>query len=331
MHIPTNKCFFLDILPAELRLNIYEHVLIASTPLQGPAARKEEEKYGLELALLRVNKRVHYEASAVFWSKNTFRITSVGEESGGEGGGLGKVGGDGLGGGRVFDPPLKWDCLSRIRHLSIDLLYDSRTGREEEGEGEGEEEENDILSSVEGDDVDHVTSGIGEEWRRSDKGAITYVQTLTTLLRTTTLHTLTLTATPPTPFHAKSCLRSFYTLDRSPDFATTLASLPLKSIPLAFVFEDYFHRSVVAPRTVEQQGILVLACRVLFCHSQARIQRLMEEFEGGKGEGKGAMLDLGPWVEAWPVKMPPLEEVVKRAVEVERSAGLHEAWISRMH
>ncbi|KAF1851661.1 uncharacterized protein K460DRAFT_351567 [Cucurbitaria berberidis CBS 394.84] len=122
---PTPRSPLLDILPPELRLQIYEHLLVACTPLKGPTARLDK-KYNLHTAILRVNKQIYTEAHSIFLGKNTFYITSVvplhtqmtrsgGSERGAR---CGKEDGSG-----AFEPPLQLKDLPLVRHLEVDLLY----------------------------------------------------------------------------------------------------------------------------------------------------------------------------------------------------------------
>ncbi|KAF1949200.1 hypothetical protein CC80DRAFT_540449 [Byssothecium circinans] len=317
----TSKCLFLEALPVELRLNIYEHLLITSSPLQGQSARKEI-RYDLNLAILRVNKQIYAEAGAVFWGKNEFKITSIAQPQGKEDGKTGAVVG-------CFDPPLQPHQLPLIRHLSLDLLYASKAGEETQPQSKpGVPRPSFTGFGNLGSDFDLDVHG---EWLTTDTGSEAYIQSLTHLLASTTLHTLTLTANPPTPFNAKFTLHSFLTLSRHRPFAHALSRTPLKAIPLSFEFEDCFYRTTISPSSFMEQSILMLACQVLFCQSQARIQRMMEEFEGEGGGERGKKVDLEAWVREWPVGMPCLEEVGRRAAEVGRSARVHERWIARMH
>jgi hypothetical protein len=69
---------FLDILPPDLRLHIYTHLLVSPTPIKGPVARLHQaETYGLNTAILRTNKQIHDEARTVFLGRNTFSINSL--------------------------------------------------------------------------------------------------------------------------------------------------------------------------------------------------------------------------------------------------------------
>jgi hypothetical protein len=67
-------CYFLDKIPPELRLEIYRYVVVSDEPLRAPASRGDGE-HGLHLAILRVNRQIQDEATALFYS-NIFHITS---------------------------------------------------------------------------------------------------------------------------------------------------------------------------------------------------------------------------------------------------------------
>ncbi|KAJ4369203.1 hypothetical protein N0V83_006288 [Neocucurbitaria cava] len=123
----TSPSPFLN-LSTELRINIYEHLLVSQIPLKGRTARLDE-KYDLHTSILRVNKQIHDEARSVFFGRNTFYLTSmpplrpwkiydyekeeIREE---EGSG-------------AFEPPLQLKDLPHVRHLHIDLLYYPKTTR----------------------------------------------------------------------------------------------------------------------------------------------------------------------------------------------------------
>lgn len=110
------QCFFLDILPAELRLMVYEHLLVTQAPIRGQAARKRKN-YGLDLTIMRVNRQTYTESKAIFYGKNTFYVTSYPdiEQSAKQQGSSECT--------SRFDPPLQPQHLPLIRHLELDLLY----------------------------------------------------------------------------------------------------------------------------------------------------------------------------------------------------------------
>ena len=68
-------CQFLNRFPPELRLMVYEHLLVRSRPVTFAKSQHEEEAgEKLDLEILKVNRQIHDEAAAVFYGKNTLRI-----------------------------------------------------------------------------------------------------------------------------------------------------------------------------------------------------------------------------------------------------------------
>lgn len=102
---------FLNILPCELRLEIYFYLLVRDTPLKG-CLRRRTTKYGLDLAILRVNRQIFNEASPVFFGENVFHITPSPP-----------LHGDGREGYGAMEPPLQLTHLALVHHLEIDVLY----------------------------------------------------------------------------------------------------------------------------------------------------------------------------------------------------------------
>src|ERR1700735_5560061 len=64
-------------LPAEIRLQIYEELLVLSEPIIFNSYRpfRMQQRYGLCPALLRTSKGVHREASPMLYSSNRFEFT----------------------------------------------------------------------------------------------------------------------------------------------------------------------------------------------------------------------------------------------------------------
>jgi hypothetical protein len=126
----TSKCFFLDSLPLELRLHVYSYLVIASSPLQGKKARQQCIT-GLDLSVLRTNRRVYEEAKALFLGKNVFCISSVedGRPTNKHTGLDGK--------GEWFEPPLTQNELKAVRHLEVDPVFRAREMGENIGKVEG--------------------------------------------------------------------------------------------------------------------------------------------------------------------------------------------------
>lgn len=272
------KCYFLDALPVELRLSIYEHLVVAPSPLRGPSARHPDEKYNLDLSILRVNRQVHQESRSMFFGKNTFYITPPLDTTTG-------TASEPAPQQPAFDPPLQPSQMPLLRHLTVDLLYYPSTP----------------LITEPGPN--------GTGWKPISAGATAYVNALTTLFTScnSALQTLRLTSTVRESFCAKKCLVSFFMCDRSRPFCVSLAGLDgVKTIPISFEFPDCYYRAEVERDAFTKRSILLLACQVMFCQSQVRITALLRQFEedGGVGKiGEGGKADLGPFVgSSWPGK-----------------------------
>ena len=79
-------CFFLNSMPSELRLMVYEHLLVRPYPITSNTSTKQP----LPLGILSVNRQIHNEAAAVFYGKNMLRIEPArdGEKTGESGKGF---------------------------------------------------------------------------------------------------------------------------------------------------------------------------------------------------------------------------------------------------
>ncbi|KAF2116862.1 hypothetical protein BDV96DRAFT_645266 [Lophiotrema nucula] len=277
---PTDNCFFLDKIPVEIRLQIYEYLVVANEPLKGRTARNGA-RYGLSLPILRTNRQVYDEAQDLFFGKNTFYITSIPED---EISNKDKANYSVSENQQRFDPPLHPQRWDQLRHLAVDLVY--YPGK---------------TNSVD-------TPREARDSKPSDPGATAYISSLTTLLSTTgpTLHSFTLTACVSESFCARKSLISFFICDRNAPFVHALAAIPLGAVPVKFEFPDCFYHVDVKPGLFVSKSILLLACQVMFCQSQVRIDRLLEAFEGDKvgrreEEGRVERMDLGPYIGAvWP-------------------------------
>ncbi len=112
---PRKRSLFLNLLPIELRLSIYSHLLISATPIKGTLAR-ESEKYIIHTTILRLNHQIYAEALPIFLGKNVFHITSIPSTPTADDP-------DSENGYSAFEPPLQLAHLPLIRHLEVDLLY----------------------------------------------------------------------------------------------------------------------------------------------------------------------------------------------------------------
>jgi hypothetical protein len=279
---------FLDILPVELRLRIYTHLLVASESLKGPVARADT-KYDLHTAILRTNKQIHNEARPVFLGKNTFYITSISasppslnedknEEEEGSG---------------AFEPPLQLADLPLIRHLEIDLLYYPR-----------------ILRTI----TDRRTGS----WRPMCVGAERYIISLSYLLSAvdssllslklcadtrrfsdTTLpsrgHTL-LACTPGQEdieeedgLDIKKLLIGPYVADGSARFRKALKGLEVAQIGLHFDFLESHFDFTTAKDVFCKQSLVDLFGQVLMVRSELRLKAAMQDLGGDEVAGEGSV------------------------------------------
>ncbi|KAF2190510.1 hypothetical protein K469DRAFT_721385 [Zopfia rhizophila CBS 207.26] len=254
-------------LPAELRLSIYEYLVVANEPLQGRPA-KENKAYCLSLAILRVNRQVYEEARSIFFGKNTFLITSVPEPNNGQ------TSPEGRG---QFDPPLRRDRWQFIRHLTIDLLYyPTRPIREPRDDS-------------------------SESWKPIDPGAAAYIANLISILESCgpKLQSLRLAAKVDESFCARKSLTSFFMCERDRAFNRALATVALSEMPFHFDFPDCFYHMEVNPKIFVTRSIFLLACQIMFCQSQVRIDRLLSAFENGRlvqNRAPKERTDLAPFV-----------------------------------
>jgi hypothetical protein len=277
---------FLDILPTELRVHIFTHLLVTDTPLQGRVAR-QNTKYGLHTAILRTNKQIHEEARSIFFGKNTFSITSVPPAPSPTNNGIEEEGSG------AFEPPLQLKDLPLVRHLEIDLLYYPRTVRT----------------------VTNLNTG---SWTPFSIGAQRYITSVSYVLGAVKSSLLTLrfcadvrryadillapattiAATSSVPVDAeedeeeevdlekdtldpKRILTGFLTADTNPRFKAALAKLPLHSIPLHFDFPESYFDFVVDMDVLCQQSLGDLVGQVLVKRGEIRSIAALQEL----GEG----------------------------------------------
>jgi hypothetical protein len=254
---------FLDLLPPELRLRIYNHLLVAPTPISGPHARRTTT-YSLHTSILRVSRQIHLEARTVFFGKNTFRITSV--PSTGEDTDSG-----------AFEPPLQPKDLPLIRHLEIDMLYyPSGPLRTAPGPRLG--------------------------WTPVCAAAERYVSSVTHLLGFVQPSLLGLrfvadarayaavdsTSSSPSEeeegsdgdgdaLDVKKLLTAFHIAEGSPRFNKLLAQMPLvRHVPVSFLFPECYFAGTLAKGDVASKSLFFLACQVVFARSEMRVEALLE-------------------------------------------------------
>jgi hypothetical protein len=291
----TTVCHFLDRLPPELRLAVYEYLVVTKEPLKGIPARNDHD-YGLNLDILRTNRQIHEEAKSLFYGKNTFYITSIPATETAKPDPKDTAPSENQAG---FEPPLHPSIWSLLRHLTADLIY--------------------LPLTVPKSPPVHT-------WRPIDAGAQAYITALTSLLQSTgpKLLAFSLSADIQPTYDIKKSLTSFFLCDRDRGFARALAGLAVERVDVGFEFQDCYWRERVGVDLFLGRSILLLACQVFFCQSQVRIDNLLKRFEReGQGgverdadgerakEVKEVRTDLGPRVgKTWPGRAEDLHRKV---------------------
>ncbi|KAF3052170.1 hypothetical protein E8E11_005487 [Didymella keratinophila] len=291
MATPTQTSPFLDLLPPELRLRIYEHLLVATnTPLKGVVARRSS-RYGLSTSILRTNKQIYAEARACFFSRNTFHISSLppptSDDADTEGSG-------------AFEPPLQAKDLPLIRHLVIDPLYYPK-----------------ILTTFPG----------ARGWKPVCPAAERYIMNLThvlTFVRPTLLSLSFATDTRPyagssdevfgavasdlaldeddegmdDALDVKKILTSFHVIEGNMRFRKAVRELHgVRSVAVSFNFPESEFKFQVEKGELCKRGLLFLASQTIFARSEIKIKAMLEGIGGDElelaEEGEGAVLLTG--------------------------------------
>lgn len=261
-------CPFLR-LPTELRLLIYEDLVVANEPLQGETARAGKQ-YGLTLSIFRVNRQISAEARSLFLRKNTFFLSASPELSDEQQSLVHSSE-------SFFDPPIHRDDWPELRHLRLNLLYYR--------------------------EVPGLQRNTSEYWRPVETGCATYIKSLGVLLRGVgpKLQSLEIVAELNESYCARRSLISFFMCERDSAFTRSLSSCTaMQNMQLHFEFPDCFYRVSVPPGSFQKRSILLVACNVLFCQAQARVDRLLACFENGRLKMPVKIderIDLGPFVE----------------------------------
>jgi hypothetical protein len=294
---------FLDILPPELRLHIYTHLLVTPSSIKGTVAR-QDTKYDLHTAILRTNKQIHHEARSVFFGKNTFYITSIPptpstkdaveeqlrqqqqeepEEEEGSG---------------AFEPPLQLTDLPLVRHLEVDLLYYPTS----------------MTTSL--DPNDRI-------WKPVCVAADRYLTSLSYLLSTVSPSLLSLklcadtrryinsTATttsqyPHTSFSDKfradterlqvqKLLTGFYMADSNTLFKKATKDLLVRDIVLHFDFPESYFDFVVGRERLCGQSLVELAGQVLAARTEIRFKAAMQDAGVGSEVAEEGTVNLFPF------------------------------------
>lgn len=97
------RCLFLDDMPAELRVMVYETLVIGSEPIIAASHGKSDETRVPALSVLCVNRQIHDEAAAVFYARNTICVRPCNKD------------------GDIQIPAPRYHHL--VRHLKIEGLY----------------------------------------------------------------------------------------------------------------------------------------------------------------------------------------------------------------
>ncbi|EMD69008.1 hypothetical protein COCSADRAFT_77783 [Bipolaris sorokiniana ND90Pr] len=277
---PTTHSAFLDMLPPELRINIYSHLLVASTPLKGQLAR-QDKTYDLHTAILRTNRQIHHEARSVFFGKNTFYITSIPPS---QPGGDNDDDYDEEEGSGAFEPPLQLRDLPLVRHLEIDLLYYPRSMQT----------------------IRDRRTGV---WKPVCVGAQRYSTSLSYLLSAVETRLLSLKLCADTRryldetvmvasigndssnisnnddrLEAQRILTGFYMADANPLFRKALARLHVADMALHFDFPESYFDFVVLKKVLCRQNLVELAGQVLDVRSEIRF-KAAAKLEAGADEG----------------------------------------------
>ena len=282
----TSESPFLDMLPLELRIRIYEYLLIANKPLKGVVSRRNV-RYGLCTKILRVNKQIYAEARSAFFGKNTFCITSLPSQSD-----------DDVEGSGAFEPPLQARDLPLIRHLEIDPLYYPKKLRTQPDAG---------------------------GWKPICPAAERYIMNLThvlTFVKSTLLSLGFKTDTRPyasfsdevfgvlsdgdenldNSLDVKKVLTAFHVMEGNRRFNKAIAELAaIRYISVAFNFPESDFNYIVEKGDFCKRGLLTLACQTVFARSEIKITAMLEglsddgldEAEEGEEASVSASMSLG--------------------------------------
>lgn len=282
----TTKSPFLDMLPPELRLRIYDYLLVTDTTLKGVVARGTT-RYGLETKILRVNKQIYAEARNAFFGRNTFYVTSLPNQTD-----------DDTEGSGAFEPPLQVKDLSLIRHLVVDPLYYPKKLQTQPSVG---------------------------GWKPVCPAAERYVMNLThllTLVESTLLSLSFNTDTRPyasfssemfdtlssddegldVALDVKKVLTAFHIIEEHSRFRKAVSDLHcVRDVAVTFNFPESDFNFNVEKRELCKRGLLFLACQTVFARSEIKIKAMLEELgDDGSEEARyeesenGSILLDGP-------------------------------------
>ena len=288
----TTRSPFLDILPPELRLHIYTHLLVAPTSIKGPVAR-HETKYDLHTAILRTNKQIYHEARSVFFGKNTFYITSIPPTSSSSNSSHDIAEEEEEGSG-AFEPPLQLTDLPSVRHLEVDLLYYP----------------NSMTTTLDSRD------GV---WKPVSIGARRYTTSLSSLLSTVSPSLLSLSLCADTRRYIDSTssqdphrvstksetdierlqvqklLTGFYMADSNSLLRKAMKDLLVRDVGLHFDFPESYFDFMVGRERLCGQSLVELAGQVLAARSEIRFKAAMQEAGVGNEFAEEGTVNLIPF------------------------------------
>jgi hypothetical protein len=90
---------------------------------------------------------------------------------------------------------------------------------------------------------------------------------------------------------------SFFIYDRDRSFVRALASLKIPKISMHFDFPDAFFYIDVEAKAFLSRSIPLMACQIMFCQAQTKIDRLLASFGGSVPMPKQTeRTDLSPMV-----------------------------------
>jgi len=284
-------------LPAELRQKIYTHLLTTPHPIRGPLARGTQT-YALHTSILRTSRLIHTEARSIFFSHNTFVITSLPSLS---------LASDDNGSG-AFEPPLQPHDLALVRRLEIDVLFYPKVLRCLEGRKYGgwspvcpaaERYVGSLIAVLGAVEKTLLELKLGADTRRFAKPAL---PSCSPTMTTTTTTTAPLTqeyagngyayadedmdTDADTELGMRKILTGFHMLDRNPRFRDALAKLTcIPSIALHFDFVESFFDFDVERHVLCAQRFTGLAGQVLVQRDAIRARVAMREAdEDGEGD-----------------------------------------------
>lgn len=255
-------------LPAEIRQKIYTHLLTAPHPIRGPVARGNQT-YSLHTAILRTSRLIHTEARSIFFSHNTFVITSLPSTS---------LASDDHGDG-AFEPPLQPHDLALVRRLEIDVLFYPKVLRCLEGRKYGgwspvcpaaERYVGNLVGLLGAVEKTLVELRLGADTRRLHADLDSHQDTGHRM--DTDVYT---------ELDTRKILTGFHMLDRNPRFRDALAKLTsIPSIALHFDFVESFFDFDVERRVLCGQRFTELAGQVLVQRDEIRARVAMCETDG---------------------------------------------------